>query len=197
MPNRCRSAAIARLSALKPQSFFVLGLALLSTSTAAECPSTEEQRWISGRPYDQGARVHHEGQWYQARERQAGHEPGSSFSWKAVDAPDCDLSEPMAAPLTDETQVPKSNSHDTGAAETKGDIKTQPLPQSEPGSSSEVSEIACESIGEYSFGEAYSPGALVRHQGLVYRATRPSTGDMPGLQMPPVWARESMVCAER
>ncbi|WP_344805549.1 hypothetical protein [Allohahella marinimesophila] len=146
---------------------------------AAECPSPETEQWISGRPYAQGDIVFHDGHWFQSRERQAGHEPGSGFSWKVVAAPDCS---PAPAPQASSEATPATPAANT-ASEPEEDLK-------------KLAESRCPDINEFSFGQSYSPGALVKHQGEVYQAMRPTTGTMPGVGMPPQWERHS-TCVER
>ncbi|WP_111498347.1 MULTISPECIES: carbohydrate-binding protein [Marinobacter] len=138
----------------------------------------EDNTWLPSRYYDVGQIVFYDGQWYAAREWQEGQRPdGGGFAWKPLDqAPECDA--PQKAVESGANGAAPATSAEGGSSVT-GDTPAQ---------------TDCKPAPVWTFSEAYSVGQWVTHEGRIYRATRPSNGDMPGVAEPPHWAPVTADC---
>ena len=166
----------------------LLSTVLASTAQAQRKPcSSDDSTWLPGRHYNAGEIVFHDNNWYVAREWQEGRKPGrGEFAWQALDAP------PDCAQVDESMDTrPKVN------ASGRGDDAVPVFPAEE--TSADMSEVKasdteCKPAPIWTFSESYSVGSWVTYEDQIYRATRPSTGDMPGVVEPPHWAPVDANC---
>ncbi|WP_148864671.1 carbohydrate-binding protein [Marinobacter fonticola] len=173
------------------RSAFLLVLLTLFASTAAGARnpcSPDASAWVPSRYYDAGAIVFHGGDWYVAREWQEGRRPGrGEFAWQALDAPpDCaraDVTQANSEPEADEPGRGDESVPVFPADDVTEDINTI-----------QSSETKCKPAPTWTFSDSYTVGRWVTYEGQVYRAIRPSTGDMPGVVEPPHWVPVEANC---
>lgn len=156
---------------------------------AAPCDQSEHE-WIPTRYYHADEIVYYNDQWYRSRELHEGRQPGQGeFSWEAIsEAPTCD-----AKP--DRTATPASQAGteaSTNGTRTASEDNTSAIGASEP-----AADTSCEDATQWVFSKAYEVGTTVRYEGHLYKATRPSNGDMPGVAMPPHWRQLAADCASQ
>lgn len=173
----------------RPALLLLILLTLFASSAQAarKSCSPDDSAWLPSRYYDAGSIVFHDGNWYVAREWQEGRRPGrGEFAWQALDTPpDCARLEKQ------EGSKPKADKPGRGdndvpvfpADETTGDMGAVT-----------ASETECKPAPTWTFSDSYSVGAWVTHEDQVYRAIRPTTGDMPGVAEPPHWAPVDADC---
>ncbi|BES73767.1 hypothetical protein RE428_47850 [Marinobacter nanhaiticus D15-8W] len=174
---------------LRPALLLLLLLTVFtSTAQAQRTPcSPDDNAWLPGRYYDAGEIVFHGDNWYVAREWQEGRRPGrGEFAWQALDAPpDCARVE---EPMDTEPGLDTSGRGDESVPLFPADKASEDM------SEVKASETKCKPAPSWTFSDSYSVGAWVTHEGQIYRATRPSTGDMPGVVEPPHWAPVDADC---
>lgn len=165
----------------------ILLTSLASTTQAARKPcSPDDSTWLPGRYYDAGAIVFHDGNWYVAREWQEGRRPGrGEFAWQALNTPPDCAGAARSAKAQPKTEQENGNN----------DVPVFPAEETTPdGSALEASQTQCKPAPTWTFSDSYSVGAWVTHEDQIYRAIRPSTGDMPGVVEPPHWAPVDADC---
>ncbi|MGP4845278.1 hypothetical protein ACTXGQ_14165 [Marinobacter sp. 1Y8] len=162
-------------------------LALPAITQAAACDQSKHE-WIPTRYYHAGEVVHYNDQWYRSRELHEGREPGQGeFSWEAVsEAPDCETK-------PDSTVVPAAQADSETPAKGTPPVSGSGTPSME--ASKPTADTSCADAPQWVFAKAYEVGTTVRYEGHLYKATRPSNGDMPGVAMPPHWRQLEADCA--
>lgn len=176
---------------LRPALLILLLLTIFTSTAQAQrkiC-SSDDSAWLPSRYYDAGEIVFHDGNWYVAREWQEGRRPGSGeFAWQALDTPpECARTKES---MDTEAELSKPGHGDESvpvfpADKTSGDMGKV-----------KASETECKPAPAWTFSDSYSVGAWVTHEGQIYRAIRPSTGDMPGVVEPPHWAPVDADCPQ-
>lgn len=161
-----------------PQLFvsvlLLVGLGLTTTAHAEPC-DPERSGWESASLYRAEAVVFHDGQWFQARQISEGKEPGISFDWKELDeVPDCDAEQMAKQEPVEESSNP-------------------PAGNPAPGDGSNPS--ICQTPEQWRFAWDYTEGNLVTHGGMVWEASRKTSGDMPGMNEPPRWRKVEDHCS--
>ncbi|TBW56406.1 carbohydrate-binding protein [Marinobacter halodurans] len=159
--------------------FLVLFLTTLDASALERSCTPEDNAWLPGRYYDAGEIVFYDGRWWAAQEWQEGKRPdGGGFAWKPLEkAPDC-------KPPTRATVKGKK----TGAAGNVGKSGKA------SGKSGALSEADCKPAPDWTFSGTYTVGQWVTYKGQIFKAIRPTTGDMPGVAEPPHWAPVNAHC---
>ncbi len=167
-------------------AIIALMLAALSLNVAAAPCDPDESKWVPSRYYPAGAVVHHDGEWYQSRELHEGLEPGITFDWKQLDsAPECSGEAAPPAPI-DKSDAKTGQSAQAGTVTESPD---SPAPES-----SRDNEL-CEQPDQWLFSESYTVGSEASHGGKIWKAIRPTSGDMPGMNTPPRWQLVEDHCA--
>lgn len=168
---------------IAPLLLILLALTSLSASALEKSCAEEDNTWLPARYYDAGAIVFYDGQWYAAQEWQEGQRPdGGSFAWKPLDkAPECD-------PPRKNTVKAANNANGKSSGKVADGAST--------GRAGALSEKACKPAPTWTFSDSYRVGQWVTHEGQVYKAIRPTTGDMPGVAQPPHWAPVNANCPE-
>ncbi|MDG5501194.1 hypothetical protein [Marinobacter sp. BGYM27] len=162
---------------------------LPAIAQAATCDQSQHE-WVPTRYYHPGELVHYNDQWYRSRELHEGHQPGrGEFAWEAVsETPDCEARAANAKPETAAAQ-PRSDAPAKDSPETSNEQAPA------GGVSSMTADTVCQDSPQWVFSKAYEVGTTVRHEGHLYKAIRPSNGDMPGVAMPPHWRKLETDCA--
>ncbi|MBW4934898.1 carbohydrate-binding protein [Marinobacter sp. F4206] len=152
----------------------IIGLGLANVALAEPC-DPEESGWELASLYRAGAVVFYDGQWFQARQISEGKEPGISFDWKELDGvPECDAEQKAKQDPVEET-----SNDQAGDTTTTG------------GSNPSI----CQTPEQWRFAWEYTEGNLVTHGGMVWEASRKTSGDMPGMNEPPRWREVEDHCS--
>ncbi len=159
---------------------FLLSLTALNASALERSCAPEDNAWLPSRYYDAGEIVFYDGKWWAAQEWQEGKRPdGGGFAWKPLDKePDC------KAPA-------KAKGHGKNTGSAVGTADDQDAVLGEPG---DRSEADCQPAPDWTFSDTYTVGQWVTYKGQIFKAIRPTTGDMPGVADPPHWAPVKTRC---
>lgn len=155
-------------------------------ATVPEHCRASDHTWVPAKYYLRESIVFYEDQWYQARQTHEGREPGSGeFAWQALqDTPTCANSSQATTSASKEPSSDVAEPATTASREIKASKPSSGQPN-------------CPRPEDWSFAAVYTIGDYAIHEGLTYKAIRPTNGTLPGTGHPPQWQTAENACTPK